>query len=295
VVQIPDGAPTGAGNYLSLSIERQWIEDYPSSEDDPAAPAAPAWVAGDVVVEFTPEGQVVHSWSLLDRLDPRRVAYDAVRGPYWEDFGPWVGDDIKDWSHGNAVSYDPATDTVLASLRHQDAVVGLDHATGDLRWIIAPSANWPPDLADKVLVPDDPAMVAYHQHGAKFTPDGTVMLFDNGNNRASAFEPQLPDTENTSRGIELSLDPANGAASAVWSYGDELSPAHYAGSLGDADPLPETGNRLITFGNVANPVLGGVRLLEVTPDGEIVWDLVVPVPEATTFRSQRIRGVLPGL
>jgi arylsulfate sulfotransferase len=290
VIELPNG------NLASLSIERRWVEGYPSSEFDPDAPPEAAWVAGDVVVEWTREGEVVGQWPLLDLLAPTRIGYDAVIGDFWEDFGPWVGEDIKDWSHGNAISYDPETDTLLVGMRHQDAVIGFSRATGELSWILAPEANWPAELQDKVLRPAGPSdIVPYHMHGAKFTPDGHVLLFDNGNNRASPYEPPLPDPENFSRALEVELDLQAGTWSTVFEYGRELQPTHYAGSLGDADPLPATGNVFITFGNIANPELGGVRLLEVTREGEIVWDLVAPYAAATTQRAQRVTGLLPGL
>lgn len=289
VHELPDG------NFVTLSIERRTIDDYPTSEFVPGATAS-AWVAGDIVVEFTPDGQVVHSYPLLDVLDPTRVAYDAIVGNYWEDFPPWVGDDVKDWSHGNAVSYDAPSDTFLVSLRHQDAVVGIARQTGDLKWILAPQANWQEPWASYVLSPISAGYEpAYHQHGAKFSPSGTVMLFDNGNNRASAYEPQLDEMLNYSRGLEVAIDPVAMTVSEVWSYGKDLNPSLYAGSLGDADPMQVTGNHLITFGNIANPALGGVRLLEVTPSDEVVFDLTVPYNALTTYRCERIAGMMPGL
>jgi arylsulfate sulfotransferase len=290
VIELPNG------NLVSLSIERRQIEDYPSSELDPEAPPEDAWVAGDVVVEWTREGEVVGQWPLLDLLSPTRIGYDAVIGNFWEDFDPWVGDDIKDWSHGNALSYDAETDTLLVGMRHQDAVIGFSRATGELSWILAPEANWPSELRDKVLQPASSSdIVPYHMHGAKFTPDGHVLLFDNGNNRASPYEPPVEDQDNFSRALEVQLDLAAGTWSTVFEYGREMQPTHYSGSLGDADPLPSTGNVFITFGNIANPDLGGVRLLEVTREGEIVWDLVAPYASATTQRAQRVTGLLPGL
>lgn len=284
------------GNLVGLSIERRMFDDYPSSESDPLAPPAPAWVAGDIIVEWTRDGTVVNRWPLLDLLDPTRIAYDSVVGNYWEDFEPWIGDDIKDWSHGNALSYDAATDTLLVGMRHQDAVIGLSHSTGELSFIIAPPEGWPSSLQDKLLTPTDPGFVyPYHPHGAKFTPDGTVMLFDNGNNRASAYETPTLDWDNFSRALELQLDLTARTYSTVFEFGQNLDPNHFSGSLGDADPLPNTGNVLVTFGNIGNPDLGGVRIVEVTRAGEIVWDLVVPYPTATTYRAQRLSGVIPGL
>ncbi|MEQ1570329.1 MAG: aryl-sulfate sulfotransferase [Myxococcota bacterium] len=289
------------GNLVGLSIERRWL-DYPVSEADAGAGMAPVWVAGDVVVEFDRAGNLVRELPLLDRLEPQRIGYDSVDGNYWEDFEPWSGDEVKDWSHGNALSYDPVSDTLLVGLRHQDAVVGLAFATGEVAWVVAPTETWPPRMADVVLAPDTPGFeYAYHMHGAKFTASDPstgllrIALFDNGNYRASPFAPQVPQEENYSRALELELDPAAGVYRPVWSWGEDLDPPHFSGSVGDVDVLPTTDHVLVTFGNVADPTLGGVRVVELTRDHQIVWDLVVPFPTATTFRSQRLAGLIQGL
>ncbi len=281
------------GNWLSLSIERRLIPDYPTSERDPLAPRAEAWVAGDVGVEFTPAGEVVHSWPLLDILDPTRIANDAIRGDYWEGF--FGGQDTKDWSHANAIWYDEARDEVVVSLRHQDAVIGLDHATGDLSWIFAPEANWQPPWDGYLLRPADPGLlVTYHQHAASINDAGRLMLFDNGNNRASAYEPELNDANNGSRGAEFTLDHGSKTWDLSWDYGPTLSPLIFSGSLGDTDALPQTDNVLVTFGNIANDNYPGVMVFEVERDTlDVVFELRVTQP-VTTFRSQRITGVIPG-
>jgi hypothetical protein len=288
-IQLPNG------DFAALSIERRWIEDYPASETNPRT-TAPAWVAGDVVVEFAPDGTVVKQVALLDLLDPHRIVYDSVDGDYWEDFGPWAGDDIKDWSHGNAVSYDPASDVMLVGLRHQDAVVGIDWSTGELAWIVAPPQNWIEPYRDRLLTSDvDGFVEPYHEHGAKFTASGTVVLFDNGNYRAEPVAEPLPDQQNYSRALEISVDPASGTWHPVWSWGQTLDPSHFSGSLGDVDVLPATDHLLVTFGNLANPYLGGVEVDEVTRDGEVVWQLVIDDPDGTTFRAERLTGLFPGL
>ncbi|MEZ4237953.1 MAG: aryl-sulfate sulfotransferase [Myxococcota bacterium] len=178
-----------------------------------------------------------------------------MRGTYWEDFPQWTGQDVKDWSHGNAVSYDPSTDVLLAGLRHQDAVVGLARATGgDVQWILAPPANWGAAWAPLLLQPAGPGDVQpYHMHGAKFTPAGTIVLFDNGNNRASAYEPPVSGFDNYSRAMEIAVDPVARTWRTVWTFGEDLVPPQYSGSLGDVDVLVETDHVLVTFGNVADP------------------------------------------
>lgn len=289
VVELPDG------NLLGLSIERRTVPAYPTSEDRPR-PFAPADVAGDVVIEFRPDGAVVHEWSLLDRLEPGRIGYDAVDGDFWHGF--FGGDEVRDWSHANAIAYDPDRNEIVVSLRHQDAVVALDRDTGEVRWIVAPDAHWPPPLAQRLLRPARPDLLQpYHQHAARIGPGGHLLLFDNGNGRASALAPRLPDDENWSRGAELALDHAAGTWDLVWEWGPQLAPPRFSGSLGDTDALPLTGNRLVTFGNVKDPSLPGVSVFETTggADPRPVWALEFPQGDGLgTFRAERLTGVIPG-
>ena len=51
---------------------------------------------------------------------------------------------------------------------------------------------------------------------------------------------------------------------------------------------------LVTFGNIANDNYPGVMVFEVERDTlDVVFELRVTQP-VTTFRSQRITGVIPG-
>jgi len=277
------------GSLVTLSVERQQLA-YPTSESQPTSPWAPAWVAGDVLVHFDRSGAVLDSWSLLDRLEPTRITYDSVVGNYWEDFPPWRGDDVKDWAHGNSVHYDAATDRFLVGLRHQDAVVALDRVTGDVAWVLAPPANWNAPYTDLLLAPHaDVAVLPYHMHGAKFTASDQVIVFDNGNRRASAYEPITPPDEVFSRVVEYAIDEGARTFRPVWSYG--LEEELFSGSLGDADVLPTTDNVLITWGNIKNEARGSARIQEVTRSGETVFD--VWMPAGTLFRTQRVPGLLP--
>ncbi len=291
VVEMP------SGNLLTLGIEDRVFFDYPASEDDPVPLQASAPVAGDVILEIDPAGVVVSSWSMLDRLDPRRIGYNGLFGDYWdENFGY---PHIHDWSHGNSVFYDADRDEIIVSLRHQDAVVAIGHSTGLLAWIFAPNANWPPTLASRVLRPERPVDVpAYHQHAAKITAAGTLILFDNGNNRASAYEPRVDAEDNYSRCLEVAIDHAAGTWTTVWEWGAQRLPPLYASSLGDCDFLPQTTNRLITFGHVDDVTLPPTIVLEVDADGEVLWELTMTSDEAyfapNVFRAERLTGVVPG-
>ncbi|MEQ1502553.1 MAG: aryl-sulfate sulfotransferase [Myxococcota bacterium] len=275
--ELPDGS------LYALSVDLRTVDGYPTSETDPDAPRVTAQVVGQSVVTFTRDGAVTQTLNLLDVLDPTRIAYDAVVSRYWEEyFTPSV--QPRDWGHANAVLYDPTDDTFVVGLRHQDVLVKLSRATGEVVWILAPPANWTPALEALRLQPADGGSFAwlYHQHGPEYGPDGTLFVLDNHNHGASAYEPEPPSVE--TRAVELRIDDAARTVSEIWSYGDGLG--LYASTQGNVQPLPETDHVLVVFGALT----GGARLVETThttPATE-VWRLDLPLPSGTSvFRAKR--------
>jgi len=230
---------------FSLSWERLHHPAYPTSEDDPLAPVAPTWVAVDMAVEVAPDGTVLDSWSYQDLLDPNRIGRDSVSGIYWGGIYPGM----KDWAHANSLTYIEEEDAFIASARHQDAVFQFSRQTGELDWLMAPAVGWAPEF-DSVLLTAANAETRqfYHQHAPELTPAGTILMFDNGNHRASAYEDAVHNLENVSRAVEYQVDPVAGTFEEVWSYGDQRDPTMFCFKVGDVDMLPETGNVLITFG-----------------------------------------------
>lgn len=281
------------GNWLVLSAERRFVEGYPTSETDPDAEPQDAWIAGDVVAEVDEAGVVVRTWSVFDALDPLRIGYGSVDSDYWDGY---FGGPSRDWSHGNAVWYDSDREEVLVSLRHQDAVVAFEYDSGELSWILAPDENWPESLRPYLLERARPELVVpYHQHGAKIATTGELVLFDNGNHRTSPPVVGVPPLETASRGVAIAIDHEQGTWDTTADYGSSLQPPLFSGSLGDADLLEQTGNMLVTFGNVRNPGFPGAIIREVTRDEPpvVVFDLSLPAP-LSTFRAQRVQGAFPG-
>lgn len=292
---------TPMGTYLSLTGESVQVADFPTSETDPLAPAAPAAVRDEPVVEFLPDGSLRNEWFLSDLIDPTRIGYLSLV-PRPEGY---------DWVHANAVTHDPSDDSVLVSIRHQDAVVKFSRQTGELIWILGPHDNWSSQSQPYLLLPTGtPFRWQYHQHAPMITGDGTLLLFDNGNYRASPFDgnPQVPDSANFSRAVEYEVDEAAMTVRQVWEYGENVGETLYSGFICDADWMPATGNVLITFGAVS--YAGGVsstdlglglthtRIIEVTHDAvaDRVFDLQIYDPtggQITIYRSERIPDLYP--
>ena len=94
------------------------------------------------------------------------------------------------------------------------------------------------------------------QHDPSITEDGTLLCFDNGNIRPSSIH--------HSRIVEYDLK-TEGLA---WFYVDEMPPAFFSPYMGSVQRL-WNGN---TF--ICESAFG--RLFEVTSEGDIVWEYVIP-------------------
>ena len=219
------------------------LENYPTSTSDPDAERETATVVGDVLVEFAPDGSIVKQVFRHDILDPYRISHSSLAGGYWiaDKYEDTIASPVRDWTHANAMIYDASDHSVIASLRHQDAVIKVDWDNGELVWILGPHENWQEPWSEKLLAPVGDLQWQYHQHGPSFTGDGTLVMFDNGMHRASAFEEKMPIAESYSRAVEFDVDRETMEVSQVWHYGGPGEDAFFSFYICDVDWLPETG------------------------------------------------------
>jgi len=256
--------PMKNGNFLSLSLELRQYYDYRTSLENPDAPTENSNVVGDRIIEFRPDGSIYKQWSLLKMLDPYRLGYDSLN-TYWDQF---FLKKTRDWSHSNAVIYSEKDDSIIVTSRHQDATIKFKRSTGELLWILAPHENWNMEKYGKYLLKpanDRKYFFSYHAHAPMIMPNGNLLLYDNGNYRASPFDEQLPVEQNFSRVVEYAIDEESKHVELVWEYGEFIEDRIYSGALGDADYLPESGNILITHGNIYEKSGKlSARILEVT-------------------------------
>jgi outer membrane protein assembly factor BamB len=193
--------------------------------------------AGDVqddrVTVLDPRGTEIRSVSLLDAF---------LRS----DFAPHLavvreaGGDILHTNSVDLVGPDVAArhpfaaeGDVLVSIRNLDTLAILDAQTGLIRWVTA--GQW------------------RRQHQAQFLSNGNLLLFDNRGGPAD------PATGSESSRI-LEVDPVTQAIR--WRYGGRAP--FYSKALGSVRRLGN-GNTLITESHQG-------RILEVAPDGKIVWE-----------------------
>jgi len=260
--------------------------DLTDAEQEAICPGDPAdfGIREDVVMEFTREGEVLHEWPLHDIIDPARIPGRELCAVDYADY--------RDWAHGNGIVLDREHNQVVVSARHIDLLFAFRYEadangpSGELLWSIGPQGTLPLD--------GEPS---YGLHAPEVEADGSIMVFDNGNDRPV----DVPYSRAVRYQIDRSSpDPSNWSARQVWEFRtDDLETGAplYADFLGDADLQPN-GNVLIGFGGIGQdepPARG--RIIEVVPrgrsGGDVVFDLSIP-ETYVSYRAERLPSLYAG-
>ena len=64
-----------------------------------------------------------------------------------------------------------------------------------MNWIVGSSSNWPSHMDKYFFKPSNDLEWQWAQHAAMILPDGSLFLFDNGNNRSKTKENSVPANE----------------------------------------------------------------------------------------------------
>ena len=238
----------------------------------------------DIIVEIDPlTKEIIWQWDPWDHLaqdfdaDLPNYYGEIAQHPHRIDinYQPRLTGDMNrrgDWMHANSVHYHPELDQIVISVREFNEfwIISRSASTaeaagpsGDLLWRWGnPAAYQQGDpVGDRQL---------FLQHDAQWIADGlpgagNILIFNNQNISA--------DGEKYSSIIELKpplrLDGSydwEQEAEIVWSY---RADGFYSSIVSGVQRLPN-GNTLITEGWPG-------RLIEVSADGEVVWEFVNPV------------------
>lgn len=184
-------------------------------------------VEGEGIVERTAEGMETTVWSSFDYWDPRTDGEVAADG---------------DWTHANALDFDPELGVYGIGFNGMDAILRVERASGR---VISQVGGLDSDYAFL-----DPTDQPDHQHQFQFTQEG-VVVFDNRT------------AELGSRALELTLNDANMTATRRW----EWTPAEprWSTVLGDVHRTAD-GSTFIAFS-------GAGVLYDVAADGTERWSL----------------------
>ncbi len=281
--------PLPDGNFLSLSMEIRDVAGFPEGmcPNDPL-PDGPRPERGDIVLEYTPEGEIVHEIHLLDSIDP---VENPGTGQCETKTDALVSGNTEyvDWSHANSATLLEDQNAVLVSVRNLNAVYALrweddeNGPAGEVLWRLGPGGDF--RLTQGTWF--------YGQHAPEVEEDGSILLYDNGTFRPGT-ESGGGSAPSYSRAVRYVIDtsgPRSGwTARQVWEHRLEGSSGPvYASFLGDADDIGG-GHVLIDHGAAMEPgdELYGVHIVEVVEaTGEVVLDIQVPADDDTGWRSYR--------
>lgn len=210
----------------------------------------------DVVEEFDSELETLWSWTTYDHRDVLGSGYP----------------------HGNMVGAEPDLSAVYYNARDAGLLYKIDYDSGDILWALGERGDFEMEGGHKYPWFE-------MQHDPAILEDGHVLVYDNG---------QLE--RGFSRVVEIEIDEQEMTARMVWEYPGHLTEDHWFKShWGDADRL-DNGNTLITAGSLLDGDEGPNRIFEVTPDGDVVWEIWetsrTTGEQAASYRADRIPALV---
>lgn len=258
------------GDYLVVTYRQRTVGSLPANFGTCGANDK---VVDGVVQEVTPAGTLVSEWSTDVGLAGAHIDASEVVVPLC-DSTPVTGSvpptNAVDYVHINAIDYDAATNQVVVTARHLNAILWIDWSTKQVTR----------KLGGQGTNPDNPAVFTFTggaanafalPHDGRLNPDGHLTAFDN---QAAPLGNGAP------RAVEYSLDPAARTATLVWQRPLGATGSLFGG-LGSVRRQTD-GNTVIAWGGFNDPVF-----TEVDPNGKALLQVSMPVANLT-YRVTKI-------
>jgi hypothetical protein len=270
--------------------------------------------APDGVVEVDRNGNVVWEWWSLDH-----VVQDRNRE--WPNYGVLAdtpgrfdlnwGDGISgDFTHQNALDYNQTFDQIVVNNDRMGELYVIDHGgtfvVGDFEASKAAAAGpggdiifrWGnPGLYDSGEVPTYNAdgnvtsegdRLLFHHHDTQWIKEGlpgagNLLIFDNGSRRAGAYYSRLIEVDPYAGAYPNApylpeMEAGGPAEQVVWSFASRNPNSFFSHNISGVQRLAN-GNTMGVAGRQGH-------VFQVTPDGDVVWEYIVPVmtglPEGAT-------------
>jgi arylsulfate sulfotransferase len=248
-INLHEALITSRGTILYISDAAVTVTNFPSvlpnqnmTDTDP--PLETVQMDDNPVVEISmTNGALVNAWSLASRIYPERVTY--LTGDANTSFG-------VDNIHANALVDDTNDNSIIVSMRDQNAVMKFSRLTGAVKWILGSPTNWPASFQPYFFTPvGSPFDWNWGQHRPTLTPEGTLLLYNDGNWRADPFNTPVASSNNYGSAEEFSLNETNMQVSEVWNSEWQTNQDRlYSVVVGKAQWLPQTRDVLVTHGYV---------------------------------------------
>lgn len=194
------------------------------------------------------DGEATRLWGAHDT-----IAMDCLE--------PLPGDsgDIVEWTHGNGLSYDPASGRFYVSLPLLQAVAAVDAATGEMPWAVS-------DLPLPPALPLDKPAAIVNPHSVYRTGDGEIVVFNRGDLDGGCSSVTWFQVDEARRSVHVS--------DSYTAIGDDGG-CRATPLLGEAQPTADGGTMVIWT------MEGVIERLD--PERASVWTVSAPLGNAFGF------------
>lgn len=280
------------GNLLLVAWERRSPAEARAAGRNPDK-ISPDGVWSEAVLEVKPTrpagGEIVWEWHVWDHLVQD---FDASK----DNFGRVAGNAAKldinfigpgqnpaltaNWLHINSIDYHAERDEILLGSRLLSEIWVIPHSpdrNGDFLY------RWGNPQVYRMGAPDDQKL--FFQHNAHWIPagypgEGHILVLNNGVGRGYTSADELEPPANYFRELDRPFGPAQPA----WTVGEKFGSTFFTQVAGSVQRMPN-GNTVLGLSNAA-------RAVEVTPEGEMVWDMNLSIGETGGF-SYRVTRIVP--
>ena len=233
----------------------------------------------DLVVEVDRvSGSIVKLWDMNKILDPSRKALPDSES--------------NDWFHMNSLFYDTTDRSIIISGRSQSAVVKIDYASGELKWILGNPNFWNDALSKYLFNPvnsiGQPIDVTntdfwqYGQHAAQRLQNGNMLMYDNGDFRGYYDNQSVPQ-KSYSRAVEYAIDEQARTIKLVWTFDNNKT--IFTAYTGFVQQLPSSRLIAYMFGPLGNS--NAPKIVEIDNNNQIQFDANVNLG-AVYYRASKL-------
>ena len=228
------------------------------------------------IVEFNQyTGQEVWSWDPFEHFTMED--YDIYEGTWWN--AAFNG--FFDWMHSNAFHFDEEESIIYVSHRHLSRISKIAYPSGEVIWNMGLPAQY--NTGDDNICTE---LSFSFQHHIQLMDDGTLLFFDNGN----LSELVMGDSDATTRIRRIRVID-NSYCETVWQY--DLPESLHGLGMGSVQLLDNGNYFIYTFGKDNDNTGDGCTLLEITPDGQVVWRATSQDFGTAWYRSYKIPSIYP--
>jgi hypothetical protein len=314
-IQHHDAIKIPNGNILAVVWEKVSATEAISQGLNPDNTAENGDFWYDGIVEINPmTTEIVWEWSIrhhvVQDFDPGQVNYGVVADhPERMNINSFKpnrqGAPRDDWTHVNAIDYNPELDQIAISSNHLSEIWIIDHSTtpqesaghtggrqgkgGDFLYRWGNPARYDRGGVDERTL--------FNQHDVQWIKPGlsgagNLLIFNNGDGQQRPYTTATEITPpiNTDGSYRLDASKPYGPETLTWEYNPDPPERFFSFFISGVQRLPN-GNTLVNQG-------AGGKVREVTPDGDIVWEYHYenesPGPHML-FRANRYPADHPGI